>query len=143
MWRSVFLLYVVNMCNRFYLYILNSTYIFVAPVIPHGYHAQVIHGFIEELVVNDDPEYQWIDKIRTPRASNEARQTLFFKLSGELQRKIGVKAIDLGGNAVIGYNQCFDLEGESGIVARGIGTVMTLVKHHEVQPQQDIGIAEE
>lgn len=141
--RSVFLLYVENICNRLYLCILNSMYIFVAPVIPHGYHAQVIHGFIEELVVNDDPEYQWIDKIRTPRASNEARQTLFFKLSGELQRKIGVKAIDLGGNAVIGYNQCFDLEGESGIVARGIGTVMTLVKHHEVQPQQDIGIAEE
>lgn len=115
-----------------------------APVIPHGYHAQVIHGFIEELVVNDDPEYQWIDKIRTPRASNEARQTLFFKLSGELQRKIGVKALDLGGNAVIGYNQCFDLEGESGIVARGIGTVVTLIKHHEMQQQlTDIGIAEE
>lgn len=83
---------------------------------------------MEELVVNDDPEYQWIDKIRTPRASNEARQTLFFKLSGELQRKIGVKALDMGGNAVIGYKQCFDLEGDSGIVARGIGTAVTLVK---------------
>lgn len=62
----------------------------------------MIHGFVEELVVSDDPEYQWIDKIRTPRASNEARQTLFFKLSGEVQRKIGLKALDLGGNAVIG-----------------------------------------
>ena len=40
-------------------------------------------GFIEELVVNDDPEYQWIEKIRTPRASNEARQKLFSKLSGK------------------------------------------------------------
>lgn len=119
-------------------------YFKLAPVIPHGYHAQVIHGFIEELVVNDDPEYQWIDKIRTPRASNEARQTLFFKLSGELQRKIGVKALDLGGNTVIGYSQCFDLEGESGVVARGIGTVVTLMKHHEMQqPWTDIGIAEE
>jgi hypothetical protein len=75
---------------------------FAAPVIPQGYHAQVVHGFVEELVVNDDPEYQWIDKIRTPRASNEARQTLFFKLSGEVQRKIGLKALDLGGNAVVG-----------------------------------------
>lgn len=63
----------------------------------------MIHGFVEELVVSDDPEYKWIDKIRTPRASNEARQTLFFKLSGEVQRKIGLKALDLGGNAVIGY----------------------------------------
>ncbi|KDR22889.1 uncharacterized protein LOC110841472 isoform X2 [Zootermopsis nevadensis] len=105
---------------------------FCSPVIPQGYLAQVVHGFVEELVVNDDPEYQWIDKIRTPRASNEARQTLFFKLSGEVQRKIGLKALDLGGNAVIGYNQCFDLEGESGIVVRGIGTAVTLTKLQEI-----------
>ncbi|KAL0117799.1 hypothetical protein PUN28_008888 [Cardiocondyla obscurior] len=105
---------------------------FYSPNIPYGYHAQMIHGFVEELVVSDDPEYKWIDKIRTPRASNEARQTLFFKLSGEVQRKIGLKALDLGGNAVIGYLQNFDLEGESGIVARGIGTAVTLVKLHDV-----------
>ena len=71
---------------------------------------------------------QWIDKIRTPRASNEARQRIFSKLSGqwnpirsaslchilspwqqalsllsgELQRRVGLKALDAGGNAVIG-----------------------------------------
>ena len=50
--------------------------------VPFGHKALVIHGFVEELVVNDDPEYQWIDKIRTPRSSNEARQRLFTKLSG-------------------------------------------------------------
>ncbi|XP_024947797.1 uncharacterized protein LOC107274679 isoform X2 [Cephus cinctus] len=105
---------------------------FCSPNIPYGYHAQVIHGFVEELIVSDDPEYKWIDKIRTPRASNEARQTLFFKLSGEVQRKIGLKALDLGGNAVIGYLQNFDLEGESGIVVRGIGTAVTLVKLHDI-----------
>ena len=76
---------------------------FSACGVPEGYSAQYINGFVEELVVNDDPEYQWIDKIRTPRASNEARQTLFLKLSGAVQRKIGLKAIELGGNAVIGY----------------------------------------
>jgi len=31
--------------------------------LPFGYHA-VIRGFVEELVVDDDPEYGWIDKIR-------------------------------------------------------------------------------
>lgn len=96
--------------------------------VPRGYRLGMIHGFVEELVVNDDPEYQWIDKIRTPRASNEARQTLFSKLSGEVQRKIGLKALELGGNSVVGYQQCFDLEGESGIVVRGIGTAVTLVR---------------
>ncbi|XP_014215544.1 uncharacterized protein LOC106644517 [Copidosoma floridanum] len=104
---------------------------FHSSIVPHGYHAQVIHGFIEELVVSDDPEYKWIDKIRTPRASNEARQMLFMKISNEVQRKIGLKALDLGGNAVIGYIQNLDLEGESGVVARGIGTVVTLLKLHD------------
>ncbi|EFN71921.1 Uncharacterized protein KIAA0528-like protein [Camponotus floridanus] len=118
---------------------------FYSPNIPYGYHAQMIHGFVEELVVSDDPEYKWIDKIRTPRASNEARQTLFFKLSGEVQRKIGLKALDLGGNAVIGYLQNFDLEGESGIVARGIGTAVTLVKLHDVLgfPCDNVNIEEQ
>lgn len=46
----------------------------------------------------------------------------------KVQRKIGLKAIDLGANAVIGYTQCFDLEGDVGVVARGIGTAVTLVK---------------
>lgn len=103
---------------------------FHSPVIPHGYSCNVL-GFVEELVINDDPEYQWIDKIRTPRASNEARQINFIKLSGQVQRKIGLKAIELGANAVIGYIQCFDLEGDVGVVARGIGTAVSLVKIHD------------
>ncbi|GFS91477.1 c2 domain-containing protein 5 [Nephila pilipes] len=102
---------------------------FYSSSIPWGFKAKAVLGFVEELVVNDDPEYQWIDKIRTPRASNEARQTLFSKLSGEVQRKIGLKALELGGNAVIGYHQCFDLEGESGIVVRGIGTAVILTEN--------------
>ncbi|XP_066275189.1 LOW QUALITY PROTEIN: C2 domain-containing protein 5-like [Branchiostoma lanceolatum] len=104
---------------------------FCSPSIPYGMYPVAILGFVEELVVNDDPEYQWIDKIRTPRASNEARQSLFSKLSGELQRKIGLKVLEMGGNAVIGYRQCFDLEGESGIVVRAIGTAAHLAR---IQP---------
>ncbi|XP_072046150.1 C2 domain-containing protein 5-like [Amphiura filiformis] len=96
--------------------------------VPTCYNLIAVHGFVEELVVNDDPEYQWIDMIRTPRASNEARQRLFSKLSGELQRKIGIKVLEMDGNAVIGYWQCYDLEGESGIVVRGIGTVVSIQK---------------
>ncbi|XP_076063001.1 C2 domain-containing protein 5 [Oratosquilla oratoria] len=107
---------------------------FFTPEIPAGHQCQNILGFVEELVVNDDPEYQWIDKIRTPRASNEAKQTLFFKLSGELQRRIGLKVLELGGNAVIGYRQCFDLEGESGIVVRGMGSAVTLMRLHQDAP---------
>ena len=117
---------------------------FCCPGVPEGHRAQFLPGFVEELVVSDDPEYKWIDKIRTPRASNEARQLLFNRLSGEVRlaiilssisllavqvrRKIGLKALELGGNAVTGYRQCFDLEGETGIVVRGIGTAVDMNK---------------
>ncbi|CAI5786461.1 domain-containing 5 isoform X11 [Podarcis lilfordi] len=101
---------------------------FCTTSIPKCYKAVIIHGFVEELVVNEDPEYQWIDRIRTPRASNEARQRLISLMSGELQRKIGLKVLEMRGNAVVGYLQCFDLEGESGLVVRAIGTACTLDK---------------
>ncbi|CAL8263571.1 unnamed protein product [Merluccius merluccius] len=101
---------------------------FCTTSIPLCYRAAMVHGFVEELVVNEDPEYQWIDRIRTPRASNEARQRLISLMSGELQRKIGLKVLEMGGNAVVGYLQCFDLEGESGLVVRAIGTACTLEK---------------
>ena len=84
-------------------------------------------------MINDDPEYQWIDKIRTPRASNEARQALFMKLSSTVQRKIGLMALELGANAVLGYRQNFDLEGDTGIVVRAIGTACSL----KLVPDQD------
>ncbi|XP_063052551.1 C2 domain-containing protein 5 isoform X2 [Engraulis encrasicolus] len=107
---------------------------FCTTSIPRCYRAIMVHGFVEELVVNEDPEYQWIDRIRTPRASNEARQRLISLMSGELQRKIGLKVLEMGGNAVVGYLQCFDLEGESGLVVRAIGTACTLEKLSNPQP---------
>lgn len=38
-----------------------------------------------------------------------------------------MKAINLGGNAVIGFQQHFDLEKDT-IIARGIGTCVLLIK---------------
>ncbi|CAH8508322.1 unnamed protein product [Heterobilharzia americana] len=100
--------------------------------IPQGFVIDSLIGFIQELVMNYDPEHQWIEKIRTSRASNEARQRLFSRLSGELQRKMGLKVLNLGGNSLIGYQLHFDLEGETGVVVRGIGTAVRLKKYNPV-----------
>eukprot|EP00912_Choanoflagellata_sp_UC4_P000597 UC4_evm2s370 len=99
---------------------------FSTSVLPENFHVLAIRGFVEELIKSDDPEFQWLDRIRTARSSNEARQTLFKQLAGELQRKIGVKAVEAGCNAVVGFKLNFDLEGDSGMVARGIGTAVIL-----------------
>jgi hypothetical protein len=89
-----------------------------------------IHGFVEELVAEEDPEYHWKDNFRTARASNEARQYLFWKLSGTLRRKISAKVTEMGGNAVFGYHTHFDLvcDDRAFIIARAYGTACT-VKH--------------
>lgn len=71
------------LAHRLMPYIFYIFFFFLtATSIPKCYRAVIIHGFVEELVVNEDPEYQWIDRIRTPRASNEARQRLISLMSG-------------------------------------------------------------
>ncbi|PRP78644.1 C2 calcium-dependent membrane targeting domain-containing protein, partial [Planoprotostelium fungivorum] len=99
---------------------------FIASSKPELFHEIVeSQGLVAYIVVKSDPEYHWMDNFRASRISNEERQLLLYNLSGKLRRHIGKKAIEMGGNTVLGYNQYFDLEGENGIVARGYGTCCT------------------
>ncbi|KAI9592149.1 hypothetical protein BDF19DRAFT_425641 [Syncephalis fuscata] len=94
---------------------------------PLGRSTVVALGFVDAIESERDPEYHWSDNFRTPRASNEARQRLLFRLSGRLRRALGVKVLDLGGNAVTGYRHWFDLEQEEGIImARAVGCAVRL-----------------
>jgi hypothetical protein len=47
-----------------------------------------IQGFVEELIVESDPEYHWLDNFRASRISNEGRQMLLYNLSGYLTNNI-------------------------------------------------------
>jgi hypothetical protein len=88
-----------------------------------------IHGFVEELVVERDTEYEWTDMFRTSRKSNEARQLLLYRLSSKIRRNVGRKSLEKGGQAVLGYSEAFDLESSSGaLIARGFGTSCTVHK---------------
>lgn len=53
-----------------------------------------VHGFVEELVVENDPEFEWRDMIRQHRSSNESRQTLLYKLDATVRRQLGKKVRD-------------------------------------------------
>jgi hypothetical protein len=78
---------------------------------------------VDELLVDDDPEHDWKDTFRSSRTSNEQRVLLLFQLSGRVRRQIGKKALQAGGNVVIGYYEHFDLEENSdNIIVRGLGT---------------------
>lgn len=85
-----------------------------------------VYGFVEELVVADDPEFDWHETIRKSKVSHEARQTLMYRLDCCVRRRMCKTVLDMGGNAVLGYKQTFDVEGDSGIVARSYGTCVCL-----------------
>ena len=51
----------------------------------------IVVGLVEELVVDNDPEYQWMDNFRQARTSNESRQSLLFKLDATVRRQLGKK----------------------------------------------------
>ena len=54
---------------------------------------QQVLGFVEELVVEDDPEFEW-HAIRAARTSNENRQSLLHSLHATVTRQLGKKVRD-------------------------------------------------
>jgi hypothetical protein len=90
-----------------------------------GFAIYHIFGFVEELVVADDPEFATVRPSRGA-ALHESRQTVLHLLDASVRRRLAKTVLDMGGNAVLGYHQNFDVEGDSGIVARTYGTCVLL-----------------
>ncbi|KNE63844.1 hypothetical protein AMAG_19076 [Allomyces macrogynus ATCC 38327] len=96
---------------------------FASQHVPSCYQVQSMKGFVDALICDDDPEYHWSDSFRTPRASNEARQKLLCRLSGQMRRMLGKKALEQGANGILGFRQHFDLENENKVITcRAVGT---------------------
>ncbi|EJW73280.1 hypothetical protein WUBG_15811, partial [Wuchereria bancrofti] len=87
-----------------------------------------IIGLVSDIATVTDPEYEWIDRIRSPRASNEARQSIIRKSLRELAKNVAQKAHSLGSNAVLGYHEFVDIEGDATelITFRAFGTAVRL-----------------
>ncbi|GAX27353.1 hypothetical protein FisN_17Lh264 [Fistulifera solaris] len=96
-----------------------------------GFEVAHVFGFVEELVVADDPEFEWSDNFRRARESHETRQTLLYLLDASVRRRMCKTVQEMGANAVIGYFQNFDVEGDSGIVARTYGTAVLLQRRRK------------
>ncbi len=99
-----------------------------------GYVVKHIFGFVEELVVSEDTEFEFTGNFRMARQSHERRQTLMFLLDASVRRRMSKKVLAMGGNAVLGYYQSFDMEGDSGIVARVFGTCVLVEKKDSLPP---------
>jgi hypothetical protein len=102
-----------------------------------GFDIVAIRSFVEELLVEHDPEYHWSERFRASRTSNEARQILFNQLTNKIRRSVGSKAVAMGANAVLGYRHVLDLEQRSGVIARASGTACSIVKCQVPRPMHD------
>jgi len=98
-----------------------------------GYTVSHVFGFVEELVVADDPEFEWSDNFNRARTSHETRQTLMYLLDAKVRRRMCKKVPEMGGNAVLAYWQNFDMEGDSGLVARTFGTCVLIQRKEMVR----------
>jgi hypothetical protein len=60
-----------------------------------GYTVSHVFGFVEELLVADDPEYQWNENFRQARTSHETRQTLLYLLDASVRRRMCKKVLEV------------------------------------------------
>ena len=96
------------------------------PIPPVSPKILQMFGVVDDVLVEADPETEWRDKLRSARASDDARQLIIARLAIELQQRVAVRASELGANAVVGYRQIIEADGVGGLIARGIGTAVWL-----------------
>ena len=65
-----------------------------------GYTVTHVFGFVEELVVADDPEFEWSDNFNQARTSHETRQTLMYLLDAKVRRRMCKKVLEVSENTI-------------------------------------------
>lgn len=85
-------------------------------------HKYVIETLVEELLMEEDPEHEFLESLRSNRVTNSRRQQLLFQLSGKVRRMMGKRAEEMRGDVICGYQENFDLEDDN-IIVRAIGTI--------------------
>ena len=60
-----------------------------------GYEVLHVFGFVEELIVADDPEFEWKNNFRQARTSNETRQSLLYLLDFSVRRRMCKKVLEV------------------------------------------------
>uniref|UniRef100_A0A0K0D4P0 3'-5' exonuclease domain-containing protein n=1 Tax=Angiostrongylus cantonensis TaxID=6313 RepID=A0A0K0D4P0_ANGCA len=53
----------------------SLSFVYTGYQVPFDYRVVEIVGLVHHLKCEKDPDYEWLDRIRTPRATNEARQS--------------------------------------------------------------------
>lgn len=109
------------------------------PPQPGALIVEELLGLVDQLKVVLDPEYHWRDLIRSDRSSNEERLRVFHTAAMQARRQLGKRALQLGANAVLGYREYVDLEGDATdrICIRTFGTAARVSSPGRAGPLAD------
>ncbi|KJH43699.1 hypothetical protein DICVIV_10278 [Dictyocaulus viviparus] len=100
--------------------------------VPSEYHIVEIVGLMHYLKSEKDPDYEWLDRIRTPRATNEARQSAIRDSLRNAAVSLAHKVNKYQCNLICGYQEYLDIEGSStGLyTVRVLGTALRIDKRN-------------
>ncbi|EGT29880.1 hypothetical protein CAEBREN_12216 [Caenorhabditis brenneri] len=117
----------------------NYVHIMSTNFIPSTLRVSDIFGLVDHIRCEKDPDYEWLDKIRTPRATNEARQNAIRVTMRDAIMGLAMKAYQMGGNAIVGLLEYVDMEGSASdlLTCRVIGTCVKVL--HDLVPPLPFG----
>ncbi|CAJ0939745.1 unnamed protein product, partial [Mesorhabditis belari] len=90
-----------------------STSVLAGSSIPETHELVEVFGVCEEIRIEKDPEYAWLDKIRTPRATNEARLSTIRKAINSGFLSLIEEAGKQGATHILNYRERVDVEGSN------------------------------
>uniref|UniRef100_A0A8R1DFX8 C2 domain-containing protein n=1 Tax=Caenorhabditis japonica TaxID=281687 RepID=A0A8R1DFX8_CAEJA len=107
----------------------NYVHIMSATSVPGNFRIAEIFGLVDNIRCEKDPDYEWLDRIRKPRATNEARQNAIRMTMRDAMMGIAHKAHKMGGNVILGIQEYVDMEGSASdlLTCRVIGTCIKAV----------------
>lgn len=96
---------------------------------PSVLSVEQLHGLVSVVLVVQDPDHEWMDRLRSDRKSNEARLCVFSSAAMQARHQLSRKVQQQGANAVLGYREYVDLEGGAAktICIRAFGTSAQLM----------------
>ncbi|CAD6185165.1 unnamed protein product [Caenorhabditis auriculariae] len=107
----------------------NYVQVFSGSNIPSHLRFAEIVGLVDNIRCEKDPDYEWLDRIRTPRATNEARQAAIRETLREAIIGLAHKADKAGANIILGFQEHVDMEGSCSdlLTCRVLGTAVRAV----------------
>ncbi|CAI4225623.1 unnamed protein product [Auanema sp. JU1783] len=111
----------------------NYVQIFTDMEVPSHHKVTEVGGILGDLKCVVDPDHEWIDRIRSNRATNSARLSIIRENLRLCTVNLAMRSAELNFNIIVGFKEYVDFEEPSShlITIRVIGSALKSVPTHE------------